>query len=213
MALLAEYLRQFADDDLRRAVRLLAGEPTGEPPMAIVKNEAMFEAMFGGPQAEAPSLSVGGATLREACRAATGWDSTVLGRCYQDVGDTGETIALLLFGRTRDQPLTLEMAEEIYTRLALARKTMDKVGILRDAFLSHRPAALKYFIKGITGNFRIGLQAKMVEDAVAAADLGRRNTQTAFPVPADDRLVSAQVDRGVIGVPLALFHHEFDAHE
>ena len=57
----------------------------------------------------------------------------------------------------------------IYTRLALARKTLDKVGILRDAFLNHRPAALKYFIKGITGNFRIGLQAKMVEDAVAAA--------------------------------------------
>ena len=159
VALLSEYLRTLSDEDLRRAVRLLSGEP----PVAIVKNEAMFG------KAEPHRLSVGGATLREACARMTGWDSTVLGRCYQDVGDTGETIALLLHKCTRDEAFTLEAAEKIYTRLAHARKTADKIAILEETFRAFRPLALKYFIKWITGNFRIGLQTKMVEEAVALA--------------------------------------------
>ena len=169
VALLAEYLRALSDEDLRRAVRLLSGQP----PVAIAKNEAMFG------KAEAHGLSVGGATLREACALVTGWDATVLGKCYQDVGDTGETIGLLLHGCTRDEGFTLEEAEKIYTRLAHARKTADKIAILQETFRAYRPLALKYFIKGITGNFRIGLQSKTVEEAVALAagaplDLVRR---------------------------------------
>ena len=140
--LAAEYLKRLSDEDLPRAVHLLA---------------------------EPRSLSIGGATLREACRLSTGWDKEVLARCYEEVGDTGETIGLLLAGRTREEPLSLERADGIYAALAGARTTAGKIAILTECFAAYRPLALKYFVKGITGNLRIGLQAKMVEEAIALA--------------------------------------------
>src|SRR4051794_5706167 len=79
VALLSAYLRPLSDLDLRRAVRFLCCGP--------IQN--------GNRKA-----SVGGATLREAAAAVTGWDAFVLGHCYAEAGDTGETISLLLNGRT-----------------------------------------------------------------------------------------------------------------
>ena len=137
----AEYLRRLSDEDLARAVHLFTP----------------------------PKLSIGGATLREACRLNTDWDAEILSRCYEEVGDTGETIGLLLAGRTRNEPLSLEQAEATYTRLFEARTTAAKIVILRDAFASYRPLTLKYFVKVITGNLRIGLQSKMIEEAIALA--------------------------------------------
>ena len=49
------------------------------------------------------------------------------------------------------------------------RRTSDKVELLRQIYLRYRPETLKFFVKVITGNLRIGLQAKMVEEAIAEA--------------------------------------------
>ncbi len=140
---LAAYLRELPDDDLARAVRFLGG---------------------GNKR-----LSIGYATLRDATIAASGWDAGTVGICGREVGDTGETMALLMTGKSEGQPMTLAEAEAIYTALSRARKTAEKVELLRRTLVLHRPGALKYFLKIITGNLRIGLQAKMVEEAVAEA--------------------------------------------
>ncbi len=148
VAILAACLRTLDDSDLGRAVRFLSGGP-------------VFE---GGAK-----LSVGSAILRDALRAATGWDERIAGICFREVGDSGETISLLVEGRTASQPMTLAEAEVLYARLAKARGPIPKIELLRDCFTRYRPLTLRYFVKVITGNLRIGLQSKMLEEAVAAA--------------------------------------------
>jgi DNA ligase-1 len=142
IAALAEYFRGLSDLDLERAVRFLAG---------------------------GLKVSVGYAAMSEAVLAVTPWDNETLGLCYREVGDGGETIGLLLHGWTKNEPLSLADAELAYARLAKTRRVADKVELLKEIFLRYRPHAIKYFVKAIHGNLRIGLQRKMVEEAVAAA--------------------------------------------
>jgi DNA ligase-1 len=160
VGLVAEYLKTLDDEDLVRAVKFLCAEPLVHPPT----NATLF-----GRQTESRTLSVGYAALRQATLAITGWDGQVVGRCHEEVGDAGETIGLLLFGRTHNEPLTLAQAELLYAELYRARSAAGKVEILKRVFQTYRPLAIKYFVKVITGDLRIGLQVKMVEEAVAGA--------------------------------------------
>jgi DNA ligase-1 len=75
----------------------------------------------------------------------------------------------LLSGHTAGEPLTLEQANDIYQHLFGTRLTARKVEILTQTFQRYRPLTVKYFVKVITGGLRIGLQSKMVEEAVAAS--------------------------------------------
>lgn len=149
IAELGEYFRTLSDVDLERAVRFLA---TGPIAMAHGKK-----------------FSVGYSTMREAVLQISGWEPHILSQCYHDVGDSGETIGLLLHGKTKDEPLSLADAEILYALLYKARRTADKIELLQQVFSKYRPGTIKYFVKIITGNLRIGLQSKMVEEAVALA--------------------------------------------
>jgi DNA ligase 1 len=146
--ILAEFLQDLSEADLSRAVRFLCCGPI---------------------QSEDRKFSVGGATLREALLRASGWDAQTLSLCYAEVGDTGETVGHLMRGLSAGDPLSLVDAELLYARLYKQRRTEDKVELLRQIYLRHKPETLKYFVKAITGNFRIGLQAKIVEEAIAVA--------------------------------------------
>ena len=53
-------------------------------------NHTLFE------MEEKAELKIGGSVLREALRTATGWDKETLSICHAQVGDTGETISLLM---------------------------------------------------------------------------------------------------------------------
>ena len=96
-------------------------------------------------------------------------DAETLSLCYTQVGDTGETVGHLMQGISAGEPMSLAEAELLYARLYKQRRTSDKVELLRQIYLRHRPETLKFFVKVITGNLRIGLQAKMVEEAIAEA--------------------------------------------
>src|SRR5689334_1527426 len=106
VAILSEYLAKLGDADLGRAVRFLCCGPI---------------------QSEDRKFSVGGATLRDAALLATGIDPQVYSVCYREVGDTGETISLLLHGRTQNEPMSLSDAELLYARLYKMRRTADKI--------------------------------------------------------------------------------------
>jgi DNA ligase-1 len=149
IAVLAEYFRTLSDLDLERAVRFLAAGPIA------IESDRKF--------------SVGYATLREAVLHVSGLEPHILGLCYREVGDGGETIGLILKGRTSNEPLSLEEAEILYARLYKMRRTAEKVELLEEIFSKYRPGTIKYFVKVIGGDLRIGLQSKMVEEAVAAA--------------------------------------------
>ncbi len=160
VAALGAFLRELNDEeDLRRAVQFLCGRPAARAPG--IAN--LFEIV------EAPKLALGYATIRDALLAACGWDEETVRHCHREVGDTGETVGLLMAGRTKGMPLTLARAEEIYLQLHAARRADARVKILVEVFQTYAGLTLKYFIKTITGSFRIGLQEKMIEEAVAAA--------------------------------------------
>jgi DNA ligase-1 len=145
----ADWFRSLEDLDLIRAVRFLSGEPvagTGDRKM-----------------------SVGHSILREAIVAVSGYSIDLFRICHREVGDTGETACHLLFGKTTPQTFTLADAEHFYLKLFQARRTADKVALLTDALRRLAPIEAKYFLKVITGSFRIGLQAKLVEEALARA--------------------------------------------
>ena len=159
VAILASYFRELSDDDLVRAVRFLCCDPVAGLPGRVN--------LFG--QEETRTLSVGYAALRDAALAVTGIPRDLFRICHQEVGDTGETISLLVPGKTEGRPLPLAEAERRYAELAAARGPAEKVAVLRYCFAAYRPQAIKYFVKVITGNLRIGLMAKQVEEAAADA--------------------------------------------
>jgi DNA ligase-1 len=105
----------------------------------------------------------------EAAAAASGLGVDEVRRRIHDAGDIGEGVAAALEGKTADMPMTLAEAESVYQRLQLTGRQAEKSEILRQTLERHRPLTLKYFIKVISGELRIGLQQKQVEEAVAAA--------------------------------------------
>lgn len=147
LGLLAEYFQRLEDEDLVRAVRFLSGEP-----------------LCGG-----RNPSAGVATLREAAVAASGWDLELVRFCSREVGDSAETIALLMAGTTANAPLTLARAEEHFRALAAERSRAARQKMIESWLLAYRPLTLKYFLKVLTGMLRIGLQARLVEEALARA--------------------------------------------
>jgi DNA ligase-1 len=159
VAIVAEYLCSLSDDDLARAVRFLCCGPVSDMPQSVN--------LFG--EQETRTLSIGHSVLREPALQACGWDAEMFRICHQETGDAGETISLLMRGRSKEVPLSLLEAEQRYKELYLARRSTEKASILRACFSTYRPLTIKYFVKVITGNLRIGLMSKQVEEAVASA--------------------------------------------
>jgi DNA ligase-1 len=159
IAIVAEYLHELADDDLARAVRFFCCGPVSGMPASVN--------LFG--EQEKRTLSIGHSVLRAAALPASGWDTEMFRICHQETGDAGETISLLMRGRSKELPMSLAEADRRYRELYLAHRSSEKAGILGACFSSYRPLAIKYFVKVITGNLRIGLMVKQVEEAVAAA--------------------------------------------
>jgi DNA ligase-1 len=187
----AGYLRGLPDEDLVRAVRFLSGSP--------------FAA------SDQRRLSIGYVMLRDAAMAVCGWDADIVRTCLHEVGDLGEAIGLLLAGRTEDAPLTLAKAESFYERMQAERRQAEKFQILRTAFARYRPLTLKYFVKVITGELRIGLQQKMVEEAVAlAAGTAHEAVREANNRSGDLARVALAARQGTLGAVEARLFHPMD---
>lgn len=149
--LVQNYLKELAGEDLRRAALYLTGAAL--------------------PGRTRRGLSIGGATLREAAVRATGYPDPVVRLCLRETGDTAEAMALLMTPFSASEPLSLEQASAFYERLHGARTAKDKIELIAGFLLRHRPAALKYALKVITGSMRIGLQERLVREAVEQAGL------------------------------------------
>ena len=159
ISILAAYFASLSDDELALAVEFLSVGPVPE----AGENRTLFAT------AEKPKLSIGYSVLRQALQTATGWDDKTLSVCHAEVGDTGETTALLMRGFTAEEPLGLGKANAVYQELFRARLTAKKHEILVDTYRRYKPLSIKYFVKIITRGLRIGLMEKMVEEAVAKA--------------------------------------------
>ena len=168
VGILAEYFKTLSDEDLALAVQFLSAGPVAR----ASANQTLFKIH------EKAELKIGGSVLREALRAATGWDKETLSLCHAQVGDTGETISLLMRGLSTGGPMTLTEADRLYQTLFQASNTARRVALLAEIFHKYQPLTLKYFVKVITRGLRIGLMGRQVKEALALA--GRHDRLSAM---------------------------------
>lgn len=150
--LLVAYLRALPDDALPHAVTYLGGRPF--------------------PRGDGRTLSVGGATLDAALRAArpelTDEDVAAAWRRHADAGDAAAE--LWADAAPADaSPVRLADVAAIFEALHHARGPRAKAELLVDAFRPLRAREIRALVKAMLGEARIGVQEQTLEDAVAHA--------------------------------------------
>src|SRR5262249_33710880 len=87
---------------------------------------------------------------------------------YRQQGDLGAVASALLPPRTSEDPEPVEI-ERCFRQIASARGPAAKSALVRDLLSTFSALAVKYVIKIMTGDLRIGLKESLVEDAIARA--------------------------------------------
>ena len=145
VTILADYLHDLPDTDLRAAAVFFTGRPF--------------------PLADDRTLNVGGAALARVILGIAGASDTDLGEAYLRHGDLGEAARKLLPPSDRST-FTPSGVLAIFEKLAATQGTAPKQEILGELFAGLTPAEAQYVIKVITGDLRIGLKESTVEEAI-----------------------------------------------
>ena len=149
---LVDYLRALPDEALPLAVTFLGGRPF--------------------PRGDGRTLSVGGATLIAALRAARpGLTEEAIAAAWRRHADASDTAAELWAGTTPADPTPLRLADvsASFAALAGARGPRAKAALLADVFRRMDDRAIRAFVKAMLGEARIGVQEQTLEEAVAHA--------------------------------------------
>ncbi|HET9217570.1 MAG TPA: hypothetical protein VFR18_11355, partial [Terriglobia bacterium] len=146
--LLADYLQDLPDPDLRAATIFFTGRPF--------------------PLADGRTLNVGGAALARIILSIAGATDADLGEAYIRHGDLGEAARRLLPPSDVSR-FTPSQVYDNFERLAMTQGVAPKQVILAELFGGLTPVEAQYVIKVITGDLRIGLKESTVEDAVGKA--------------------------------------------
>ena len=152
LAALGAYFPTLEDADLEIAVRLFAGVPF--------------------PRTDERVLAVGWRALLDSVIGLTGASDTDVSSAYQTHADLGDATAELAerAGRVPEgPPLRLEDVHGAFERISATRGVAPK-RLLLDALLRRAsPGELRYLIKVMSGEPRIGLREGLLEDAIARA--------------------------------------------
>jgi DNA ligase-1 len=114
-------------------------------------------------------LGVGGANLSRVIAEAAGKAGENLGVEYRKHGDLGDMAEELLRRTNRDGDLRLAEVARLFEELAAAKVQAAKSGLLANAFARSGAGDVKYIVKIITGDLRIGSKESLVEEAIAKA--------------------------------------------
>jgi len=146
--ILADYLQDLADPDLRAAAVFFTGRPL--------------------PLTDDRTLNIGGAALARVILDIAGATDADLGEAYLQRGDLGEAARKLLppSDQSRFAP---SQVYAIFEQLAHTQGTAPKQAILEELFKGLTPAEAQYVIKVVTGDLRIGLKESTVEEAIGQA--------------------------------------------
>ena len=115
------------------------------------------------------TLGVGGANLSRVIAEAAGQPGDALGAAYRKHGDLGDMAGELLRHINRNADLSLAEASRLFVDLAAARGQVQKAELLTNAFRRASAGDVKYLVKIITGDLRIGSKESLVEEAIAKA--------------------------------------------
>jgi ATP-dependent DNA ligase len=130
---------------------------------------ARFFSAQGFPKRDERTLGVGGATLSRVIAEAAGRTSQSLGSAYRKHGDLGDMAAELLRGKNREGNLQLSEIAQLFEQLAAERGQVQKGELLSQAFVRASASEVKYIVKIITADLRIGVKESLVEEAIAKA--------------------------------------------
>jgi DNA ligase 1 len=165
---------------------------------------ARFFSAHAFPRNDERTLGVGGANLSDAIAQAAGRSGQNLGSAYRRHGDLGDMAKELLRDINPQADLPMAEVSQLFEKLAAARAQAQKVELLANAFQRASAGDVKYLVKIITGDLRIGSKESLVEEAIAKAfirplaDVRRANMITGdigetLKLAAEDTLASAVV--------------------
>jgi DNA ligase-1 len=149
--ILSEYFRSLPLDDAARAAIFLTGKP------------------FAG--RDEGVLGVGGSSLAKLVEEASGDPAVDLRAAYRKHGDLGNVAGDILRGRAGEKKRGVSLAEvaKTFEELLELRTQTQKSDRLRKLFDQASAGEVKYIIKIITGDLRIGLKESLVEESIATA--------------------------------------------
>src|ERR1041385_6973744 len=150
--LLADYLVTLDDASLERAVVFFSGGPF--------------------PRRDQRAVGGGGALLSEAVCEVTGKPADEVWARWGEFGDAGDTLATV-FPDDPSRTITLSALGETFERLAATSGQIEKKNILAELFRKLDAQNVRFAVKILLREFRIGLQEGLVESAIAKA-FGRK---------------------------------------
>jgi ATP-dependent DNA ligase I len=182
LALLGAYFSGLDDDDLAIAARLFAGAPF--------------------PRTDERVLSVGWRALMDAIVGRTGASGDDLDASYQthaDLGDVAAEVAERSMRPVAPPALALADVAQAFDRIAAARGVAPKREVL-DVLLARATATeIRYLVKVMSGEPRIGLREGLLEDAIARAfGRGREVVGRAHMLGGDIGVTAVQAKHGTL---------------
>jgi DNA ligase-1 len=114
-------------------------------------------------------LGMGGRLLARLIGELSAKSGEAMSGVYRKHGDLGEMAEEILAERSGAPGVSLGEAALVFGELAAARGQSEKTDLLRRLLARARPAEVKYIVKIMTGDLRIGLRESLVEEAIAKA--------------------------------------------
>jgi DNA ligase-1 len=179
---------------------------------------AMYLAGMPFAEADARKLNAGGALLTKALLAVSGATQAQLTAAYKRHGDLGAAGFDLMIAApsalTRSSAvdvaadLTLADVAEAFAAMAVAKTTAARAGLVEELLRRASPLEVKYLLKLMLGDMRIGVKQSLVEEAIAvAADIEVAAVRNAVMLEADLAGAVRLAFAGTLGeARMRLFH-------
>src|SRR6202162_1825387 len=149
VALVSELLKSLPLEDAASAAIFLTGRPF--------------------PHRDERVLGVGGSQLAKIVTAIATADPSDLGKSYRAHGDLGDMAEHLLLKRPSTADVSLQQGAKTFSQLSEVRTASQKMALIKNLFEHMSAGEVKYAIKIMTGDLRIGLKESLVEEAIAKA--------------------------------------------
>jgi DNA ligase-1 len=114
-------------------------------------------------------LGVGGMLLSRLIGELSSKSGETMGSTYLKHGDLGNMAEELLSDRSAAPGVSMSAVAALFAELPKARGQGEKSELVRTLLAKARPAEVKYIVKIMTGDLRIGLRESLVEEAIAKA--------------------------------------------
>src|SRR6266702_8609865 len=138
-------------------------------PIEDATRAAIFPTGRPFPRWDERVLGMGGRLLARLIGELSAKSGEAMSGVYRKHGDLGDMAEEILAERSGAPGVSLGEAALVFGELAAARGQSEKTDLLRRLLARARPAEVKYIVKIMTGDLRIGLRENLVEEAITKA--------------------------------------------